>query len=216
MISYFAYVCIFEWPTSLPKEVFIFVARKIHFSSVKSEWSLSIFLHCDPSAGCLNFPSFLRSSLCHRNSLACSLFLNRRFSRGIILAYHITLAGIFFLGGSSSPSTSPGSSCLILYRHAVHTGHLSIFSYSSPRYRMQSLMHACIFCTSNPRGQITFFASCVVAGNSLSGGSFDFIICSNFSNTVSEQPKSAFHFNSCSVVPSFVLPSSQFGYKGFF
>src|SRR4051812_605714 len=117
--------------------------------------------------------------------------------------------------GSSSPSASPGSSCLILYRLAVHTGHLSILSYFSPRYRMQSLMHACIFCTSNPRGQITFFASCVVAGNSLSGGSFDFIISSNFSNPVSEQPKSAFHFNSSSVVPSFVLPSSQFGYKGF-
>src|SRR3954463_11114128 len=93
--------------------------------------------------------------------------------------------------------------------------HLSILSYFSPRYRMQSLMHACIFCTSNPRGQITFFASCVVAGNSLSGGSFDFIICSNFSNPLSEQPKSAFHFNSSSVVPSFVLPPSQFGYKGF-
>src|SRR5665811_1375615 len=27
---------------------------------------------------------------------------------------------------------------------------------------MQSLMHACIFCTSNPRGQTTFFASYVL------------------------------------------------------
>src|SRR3954469_12173880 len=180
-----------------------------------ARYFLSIFLHCEPSAGCLKFPSFLRSSLCHCINLACSLFLNRRFNRGIIGAYHITLAGTLFLGGSSSPSASPGSSCLILYRLAVHTGHLSILSYFSPRYRMQSLMHACIFYTSNPRGQITFLASCVVAGNSLSGGSFDFIICSNFSNPVSEQPKSAFHFNSSSVVPSFVLPSSQFGYKGF-
>ena len=48
---------------------------------------LSIFLHCDPSAGALNFPSFLRSSLCHRINLACSLFLNRHFNRGIIGAY---------------------------------------------------------------------------------------------------------------------------------
>src|SRR3954469_13969098 len=31
--------------------------HKFLASSVKSEWSLSIFLHCDPSAGCLNFPS---------------------------------------------------------------------------------------------------------------------------------------------------------------
>src|SRR5664279_5534669 len=125
--------------------------HKFLASRVKSGKSLSIFLHYDPSAGCLNFPSFLRSSLCHRNNLARSLFLNRRFNRGIIGAYHITLAGTLFLGGSSSPSTSPGSSCLILYRCAVHTGHSSIFSYSLPRYRMQSLMHACIFCTSNPR-----------------------------------------------------------------
>src|SRR3954462_3003802 len=75
-------------------------------------FTLSIFLHCDPSAGCLNFPSFLRSSLCHCNNFACSLFLNRHFNRGIIGAYHITLAGTLFLGRSSS--TSPGSSRLIL------------------------------------------------------------------------------------------------------
>ena len=73
---------------------------------------LSIFLHCDPSAGTLNFPSFLRSSLCHRIALACSLFWNKRFNRGIIGAYHITLVGIFFLG--RRPLTSPGSSRLIL------------------------------------------------------------------------------------------------------
>src|ERR1041385_6381562 len=58
--------------------------HKFLASSVNSEWPLSIFLHCDPSAGCLNFPSFLQSSLCHRSNLACSLFLNRRFNRGII------------------------------------------------------------------------------------------------------------------------------------
>src|ERR1043165_3442071 len=82
---------------------------------------LSIFLHCGPSAGCLKLMSFLRSSLCHCINLACSSFLNRRFNRGIIGAYHISLAGTHFLGGS--PSTSPGSSRLILYRNAPHTGH---------------------------------------------------------------------------------------------
>src|SRR3954464_3706333 len=105
--------------------------HKFLASSVKSEWSLSIFLYCDPSAGCLNFPSFLRSSLCHRNNLACSLFLNMRFNLGIIGAYHITLAGTLFRRGS--PSTSPGSSHPILYRNTLHTGHLSKFSYSLPR-----------------------------------------------------------------------------------
>src|SRR3990170_7992672 len=97
-------------------------------SPAKSPHLLLIFLHCDPSAGALNFPSFLRSYLCHRINLACSLFLNRRFNRGIIGAYHITLAGTFFLGGS--PSTSPGSSRLILYRNAPYTGHAFNSSYA--------------------------------------------------------------------------------------
>src|SRR4051794_23409953 len=100
-------------------------------SAVKSLYFLSIFLHCDPSAGCLTLSSLLRSYLCHRNNLACSLFLNKRFNRGIIGAYHITLAGTLFLGGS--PSTSPGSYFLILYRSAPHVGHLLKFSCFSPR-----------------------------------------------------------------------------------
>ena len=128
-------------------------------SSAKSFHFLSIFLHYDPSAGTLNFPSFLRSSLCHRINLACSLFWNKRFNRGIIGAYHITLAGTLFLG--RSPSTSPGSSHLILYHNAPHIGHAFKSSYS-PRQRMQLLGHACIFCTSNPRGHRTFFASYVL------------------------------------------------------
>src|SRR4051812_9035654 len=97
-------------PSALkPNHVFLgsFVNLPFSFSSI-----LSIFLHCDPSAGCLKFPSFLRSSLCHLNNLACSLFLNRRFNRGIIGVYHMTLAATLFLG--RSPSTSPGSSRLSL------------------------------------------------------------------------------------------------------
>src|ERR1043165_8096860 len=97
-------------PSALkPNHMFLgsFVNLPFSFSSI-----LSIFLHCDPSAGCLKFPSFLRSSLCHRNNLACSLFLNRQFNRGIIGASHITLAATLFLG--RSPSTSLGSFRLIL------------------------------------------------------------------------------------------------------
>src|SRR4051812_35737499 len=104
--------------------------HKFLASQEMSGKSLSIFLHCRPSAGCLNISSFLRSSMCHRNNLACSLFLNKRFNRGIKGAYRITLVGTLFLGGS--PSTSPGSSFPILYRNVVHTGHLSKFSYFSP------------------------------------------------------------------------------------
>src|SRR5215216_3346612 len=98
-------------------------------SPAKSPHVLSIFLHCDPSAGALNFPSFLQSSLCHHINLACSLFLNRHFNRGIIGASHITLAGTLFLG--RWPSTSPGSSRLVLYRNAPHTRHAFKSSYAS-------------------------------------------------------------------------------------
>src|SRR3989337_2688934 len=45
---------------------------------------------------------------------------------------------------------------------------------------MQSLGHACIFCTSNPKGQTTFFAPYILSGNSLSFGSIFFNIISNF------------------------------------
>src|SRR3954470_21988789 len=74
---------------------------------------LSIFLHCEPSAGCLKFPSFLQSSLCHRINLACSSFLKRRFNCGIIGAYHITLARTLFLGGLAVNITRVISSDLI-------------------------------------------------------------------------------------------------------
>ena len=121
-------------------------------SSANSRNSLSIALHWAPSVGCLSILSTLRSSLCHRNNFALSLLLNKRFKRGIIGAYHMTLAEIFFLLGRSSSSTSSGSSRLILYRDALHTRHASIFLYSSPRYRMQSLGHACIFWIFNPKG----------------------------------------------------------------
>src|SRR3989337_3649273 len=81
---------------------------------------------------------------------------------------------------------------------------------------MQSLGHASILCTSNSRGHTTFFAAYVLSGNSLSFGSFFFNIFSSFSNPLSGTPYSAFHCNNSSVVPSFVLPSSQLGYNPFF
>src|SRR3954466_4461048 len=80
---------------------------------------------------------------------------------------------------------------------------------------MQSLGNACIFCTSNPRGQTSFFASYVLAGNSFSLGSNFFNISSNFSNPESVTPHSAFHLSNSSVLPSFFWPSSQVGYNNF-
>src|SRR3954471_8927052 len=43
-----------------------------------ARYFLSIFLHCEPSTGCLKFPSFLRSSLCHCINLACMLFISEQ------------------------------------------------------------------------------------------------------------------------------------------
>src|ERR1041385_9346164 len=71
---------------------------------------------------------------------------------------------------------------------------------------MQSLGHACIFCTSNPRGHTTFFAAYVVSGNSLSFGRFFLNIFSTCSNPLSGTSLSAFHYNNSSTVPSFVMP----------
>src|ERR1043165_6328649 len=90
-----------------------------------ARYFLSIFLHCEPSAGCPKFPSFLWSSLCHCINLACSSFLNRRFNRGIIGTYHITLVGTLFLRGLAVNVIRVISSDLI-----PHTGHAFKSSYA--------------------------------------------------------------------------------------
>src|SRR5215203_2538644 len=74
-------------------------------------------------------------------------------------------------------------------------------------------MHACIFCTSNPRGQTSFFASYVLTGNSLFLGNSFFNIIINFSKPESVTPTSAFHFSNSNMLPSFLCPSSQPGYN---
>ena len=61
-----------------------------------------------PISGVSQHRVFLAFLLCHRINLALSLFLNRRFKRGIIGEYHMTFVGTLFRGGY--PLTSPGSS----------------------------------------------------------------------------------------------------------
>jgi hypothetical protein len=85
-----------------------------------------------------------------------------------------------------------------------HTGHASNFSYSLPRYRIQSLEHACIFSTSKPKGQTTLLASYVDAGNSFPLGSMSFTINNNSSKAVSEILLLAFHCNISNVLPNFL------------
>src|SRR6185312_3374431 len=81
--------------------------------------------------------------------------------------------------------------------------------------RIQSLGHAQIFCTSNPRGQTTFFASYVVEGSSFPSGSMFFTIPSSSSNPLSVTPLATFHCSISSVVPNFLSPCLQSGYNNF-
>src|SRR6185436_9611001 len=78
---------------------------------------------------------------------------------------------------------------------------------------MQSLGHACIFCTSSPKGQTSCLASYVVVGNSLSLGSIFLTSLSNSPNPLLDTPFVAFHCSNSKVVPSFFNPFSQSGYN---
>src|SRR5438105_2722834 len=93
---------------------------------------------------------------------------NKHFRRGIIGRYQATFAGVPFI--TSTHSLTPSGPILPLYREAPHTGHECKFA-NSFRYRIQSFRHACIFSTSSPKGQSTFFALYVFAGNSFLSGS---------------------------------------------
>ena len=73
--------------------------------------------------------------------------------------------------------------------------------------------HACIFCTSNPKGQTSCLASYVVVGNSLSLGSIFLTSLSNSPNPLSDTPFVAFHCRNSKVVPSFFNPFWQPGYN---
>ena len=77
-----------------------FRVRSIYFSPLR------------PISGVSQHRVFLAFLFVPSINLALSLFLNRRFKRGIIGEYHMTFAGTLFREGSLS--TSPGSSFLIL------------------------------------------------------------------------------------------------------
>jgi hypothetical protein len=116
------------------------------------------FFHCVASIGCLIIPaSCLCFSLCHHNN-SDSLFANQCFKRGMTRKYQNTFLVLpfvlFLLQFSSSPA-----SFLRLNQSSPQIGHFSRSPYSSPRYRMQSFLHAWIFSTSKPSGQIICFAS---------------------------------------------------------
>ena len=92
------------WPLIILPKGFVPSIRKSNLmfftSFTKSLYVLSIFLHCNPSVGCFNIGSCLRSSLCHHINLAFSLFLNRHFKWYYRRVPH-------HLGKNSLPGTLP-------------------------------------------------------------------------------------------------------------
>src|SRR5438105_3974180 len=101
----------------------------------------------------------------------------------------------FFFFFMLAESSSSSQSSLHLYHLALHTGHLSRSSYSF-QYRMQWFRHACIDTTSNDNGDISFFASLVLLGNSFPFGS---ILCMrpiSFVKLLSNHALLAFNFRS--------------------
>jgi hypothetical protein len=128
-------------------------------SMANSRFRESMFHHCVASAECLIIlASCLCFSLCHRNNSDYFLFANQRFKQGIIGKYQNTFLGLLFLLFLLQFSSSP-SSFLRLNRLSPQIGHFSRSSYSGPRYRMQSFLHAWIFSTSKPSEHIIYFAS---------------------------------------------------------
>jgi hypothetical protein len=123
---------------SMPSVLIMILIFLVSFAN--SEFRESIFYHCVASAGCL---IILVSCLCfalnHRNNSDSFLFANQRFKRGMIGKYQNTFLGTPFLLLQLSSSLP---SFLRLIQSSPQIGHFSRFSYSSPRYRMQSFLHA--------------------------------------------------------------------------
>jgi hypothetical protein len=115
----------------------------------------SIFHHCVASVGCLIIlASYLCFSLCHRNNAGSFLSTNQCLKRGMIEKYQNMFLGspfLLFLLQFSSPPPS----FLQLNRLSSQIGHFSRSSYSGPRYRMQSFLHAWIFSPPNPMDRLS-------------------------------------------------------------
>src|SRR6266540_3161127 len=172
-----------------------------------------MFLHLIALAGCLSFPSDgFRSSACQRNIFASFGLANKHFRRGIIGRYQATFAGVPFV--TSTRSSTPSSPILPLYRETPHTRHECKFA-NYFRYRIQSFQHACIFSTSSPKGQSTFFALYVFVGNSFPSGSMSPRRHNKSVKLLSDHLLLAFSFNSSSTPYNNVNLALHPGKSGF-
>src|SRR5207244_8772856 len=110
--------------------------------------------------------------------------------------------------------STPCGLILPFYREAPHTEHECKFA-NSLRSRIQSLRHACIFSTSSPKGQITFFALYVFAGNSFPSGSMSPRRHNKSVKLLSDHLLLAFSFNSSSTPYNNVNLALHPGKNGF-
>jgi hypothetical protein len=102
---------------------------------------------------------------------------------------------------------------LRLYHGWLQTGQERRSLNSSPWYKIQSLIQACILCTFSPNGQITFFAATVLSGTLLPSWRMSLKIHNIFVKLLSDNPLSALNLNSSSVGANFEWPFLQFGYN---
>src|SRR5438105_14088348 len=137
---------------------------------------------------------------------------NKRFRHGITGRYQATFAKVPFV--TSMHSSTPSGPILPLYREAPHTGHECKFA-NSFQYRIQSFRHACIFSNSNPKGQSTFFALYVFAGNSFPSGSMSPRRHNRSVKLLSDHLLLAFSFNSSSTSYNNVNLALHPGKSGF-
>jgi hypothetical protein len=78
-----------------------------HDSFANISYLLSISLHCEAFAECLNFPSFLRSSAYQHKSFALAGLAKSLSNRGITGKYQKIFAGIFFFSLEPNSSRLP-------------------------------------------------------------------------------------------------------------
>jgi hypothetical protein len=97
---------------------------------------------------------------------------------------------------------------LRLYRGWLQTEQGCKSLYSSPWYKIQSLIQACIFYfyTSSPNGHISFFAAAVLSGSLLPSGRMSMKIHNVFVKLLFDNPLSAINLNSSSVDVNYEWP----------
>jgi hypothetical protein len=98
-------------------------------SSTNSRNILSTFHHCENINEVSHRSIHIMIFFAPSHHLDELFVMKQTFQTSYYRDYHMTLEGIILLEGLP-PSTSQGSSCLIMYRDVLHTKQTSNFSFS--------------------------------------------------------------------------------------